>query len=66
LQNYNKKDSGESRCGVGKLSTRAIRRKSGLAMSKRKKKKKECMITYQVVVIKAERCPSNNSIEAIM
>jgi hypothetical protein len=39
LQNYNKKDSGESRCGVGKLSKRAIRRKSGLAMFKRKKKK---------------------------
>lgn len=40
LWNYNKKDSGESRCGVGKLSTRAIRRKSDLAMFKRKKTKK--------------------------
>lgn len=33
--------------------------------SKQKKQKKR-MTTYQVVVIKAERCPSNNSIEAIM
>jgi hypothetical protein len=34
------KNSGESQCGVGKLSTRAIRRKCGLAMFKEKKKKK--------------------------
>jgi hypothetical protein len=65
LQNYNKKDSGESQCGVGKLSTRGIRRKSGLTMFKRKKRKRS-MTTYQVVVIKAECCPSDNSIEAIM
>jgi hypothetical protein len=39
LRNYNKKDSGESQCGVGKLSTRAIRRKSDLATFKKKKKR---------------------------